>query len=411
MILRKKQRTAATKQRSHESAARAACRGCSAKTLALLVAVVGLCFLCALLFSPQVAHADTMDELESEIDDGLGNIDFSDLEEVSSPFFESFAEKVRQIINGEYDSAAGFLELISSMFGSNLTAILPQLISIFCVMIICGLARKTSQGFISEDTEKVISFVGLTVVIISVLSLVVEAYKQVSEMLTRVSVLTDAAMPVLLTLVIANGGNAVSSVCQPSMVMFSSVVINAVHKVIFPLSVFGMAFVLVSNISDNVRVSKMSHFLNSASSWILGVLFMVFSAFTTVQGISAAAIDGVSYRAAKFAAKNYIPILGGYVSDGFDIIVASTSLIKNAFGVVAMLLVFFITLQPLITLACVNLGLQAVAAVSEPVVDEKYVKMLSGISKCLNFLAALVIAVAFMFCILALVAICSANVL
>lgn len=377
------------------------------------IALVGvLCFVTlAVLFAPQSAFADTMDDLENEINEGLGNIDFSGVENVSQPFFESFAEKVRQIINGEFDSAAGFFEVVSSMFGSNLTGILPQLISIFCVLVICGLARRTSQGFISEDTEKVVSFVGLTVVIISVLSLVVEAFKQVSEMLARVSALTDAAMPILLTLVIANGGNAVSSVCQPSMVVFSSVVINVVQKVIFPLSVFGMAFVVVSNMSDNVRVSKMSQFLNSASSWVLGVLFMVFSAFTTVQGISASAIDGVSYRAAKFAAKNYIPILGGYISDGFDIIVASTSLIKNAFGAVSLLLVLLITLQPLVTLICVNLGLQAVSAVSEPIVDEKYVKMLGGISKSLNFLAALVIAVAFMFCILALVAICSANVL
>ena len=376
-----------------------------------------IAILCALLVAavfivlPQCAFADTMQDLEDEIEEGLGNIDFSAMESVSQPFFESFAEKVRQIINGEFDSAAGFFQVVSSMFGSNLASILPQLISIFCVLVIAGLARNTSHGFISEDTEKVISFVGLTVVIISVLSLVVEAYRQVAEMLNRVSALTDAAMPILLTLVIANGGSAVSSVCQPAMVVFSSVVINAVQKVIFPLSVFGLAFVVVSNISDNVRVSKTSQFLNSASSWMLGVLFMVFSAFTTVQGISASAIDGVSYRAAKFAAKNYIPILGGYISDGFDIIVASTSLIKNAFGAVSVLLVFLITLQPLVTLICVNLGLQAVAAVSEPIVEEKYVKMLTGISKCLNFLAALVIAVAFMFCILALVAICTANVL
>ena len=376
-----------------------------------IAAVVLLCVAIAVVLLPRAAFADTLDELENEINSGLGNIDFSAMESVSQPFFESFAEKVRQIINGEFDSAAGFFEIVSSMFGSNLSAILPQLISIFVVLVICGLARRTSSGFISEDTEKVISFVGLTVVIISVLSLVVEAYRQVSEMLSRVSALTDAAMPILLTLVIANGGSALSSVCQPSMVVFSSVVINVVQKVIFPLSVFGMAFVVVSNISDNVRVSKTSQFLNSTSAWVLGVTFMLFSAFTTVQGISASTIDGVSYRAAKFAAKNYIPILGGYISDGFDIIVASTSLIKNAFGAVSMLLVLLITLQPLVTLVCVNLGLQAVAAVSEPIVEEKYVKMLTGISKCLNFLAALVIAVAFMFCILALVAICSANVL
>ncbi len=372
--------------------------------IALIALLVVLCL-------PQTAFADVLDELNDEIDEGLENIDFSEMEELGQPFYHSFVEKVKQIINGEFDSAQSFLDVLSVLFADNLRSIFPQLAAIFCVLIVCGLVRRTSGGFISEDTEKVISFVGITVVITSVLTLVADAYKQVATLLSQVALLTDAAMPILLTLVIANGGNAVSAVCQPAMVVFSSVVINVIKTVILPLSVFGMAFVVVSNLSDNVRVSKASGFLNSASSWILGVMFMVFSAFTTVQGISASSIDGVSVRAAKFAAKNYIPILGGYISDGFDIIVASTSLIKNAFGAVSMLMVFFMALKPLITLVCVNLGLQALAAVSEPIADEKYVKLLGGISKCLTFLSALVIAVAFMFCILALIAICSANVL
>lgn len=373
-----------------------------------ILPVLLVALLCV-VFVPSVAFADTVDDLKQEVDKGLENIDFSEVENVSQPFFENFAEKVKQIINGEFDDTETFLKVLAELFAQNVVSVLPQLLSIFCVLVICGLVRRTSEGFISADTEKVVSFVGVTVVIISVLSLVFEAYKQVVELLSRVSALTDAAMPILLTLMIANGGTVASSVCQPAMVVFSSAVITVVKNVILPLSVFGLTFVVVGNLSDNVRIGKMSDFFNSCSSWCLGVTFTVFSAFTAVQGISAASIDGVSYRAAKFAAKNYIPVLGGYISDGFDIIVASTSLIKNAFGAVAMLLVFFIAVKPLITLVCVNLGLQAVAAVGEPLADARYVKILNGFGKCLTFLSALVVAVAFMFCILTLVAISCAN--
>ncbi len=366
--------------------------------------------LSALVF-PQIAYADVQEELDEEIENGLNNLDFSQMEEASKPFFENFAEKVRQIINGEFDSTQSFWDLLLSLLNSGFKEILPQLITVFCVLVICGLVRNTSDGFISADTGNVVSFVGIAVVTVSVLSLVWQAYKQVAQMLTQTAVLTDAAMPILLTLVVANGGSASSAVCQPSMVMFSSVVINTVKNVLLPLSVFGMAFVVVSNISSNIRVEKMSSFINSASSWLLGIMFTLYSAFTSVQGITAASIDGVSFRAAKFAAKNYIPILGGYISDGFDIVVASTSLIKNAFGAVSMLLMFFVAVRPLVTLVCVNLGLQAVAALSEPIVEGKYIKILGGLSKCLTFLTALVFAVAFMFCILTFIAINCANVI
>ncbi|MCM1290005.1 MAG: stage III sporulation protein AE [Corallococcus sp.] len=373
----------------------------------LFVLVSALLF--SIAFAPQFAYADVLDDLQQGVSDGLDNIDFSGVEEVGGSFIGNFVEKIRQIINGEFDSAESFLQLLGSLFGDNLSGILPQLVSIFCVLVVCGLTRNANDGFISVDTGNVISFVGVTVVLISVLSLVMQSYSQVATLLNQISALTDAAMPILLTLVIAGGGNVASGVCQPAMVMFSSAVIAVVKNLILPLSVFAFVFVVVSNISENVRVNKMSQFLNNASGWLLGVVFMLFSAFTTVQGITAAKIDGVSFRAAKFAAKNYIPILGGYISDGFDIVVAGSSLIKNAFGAVAMLLVFFMAVRPLMSLLCVNLGLQAVAAVSEPLVDGKYVKMLGGISKCLNFLSALVIAVSFMFCILTFIAISCGN--
>ena len=358
---------------------------------------------------PVVAHADVMQDLEDNIEEGLGSIDFSQVDSAASGFFGSVAEKVKSIINGEFDSAESFWSIIGSLFGQTVKGLMPQLISIFAVLVILGLIRKTNGGLISESTDSVVSFVGVAVVLFAVLSMVVDCYRKVFQMLSGVSVLSEVTAPILLTLLIANGGNTMSSVCQPSMVMFSTGIIEIIKNVILPLSIFALVFAAVSNISSNVRVSKASSFLNSTAGWILGIMFMLFSAVTTVQGISAASVDGVSFRAAKFATKNYIPILGGYLADGFDIVVASTSLIKNAFGVVSLLILLFTVIQPLVALLSVNLGLQAVAALSEPIVDEKYVKILGGISKTLTFLAVLVLAVAFMFCILILIAICSTN--
>lgn len=377
------------------------------KKILLSILLIAFCLVGSLHSS--VAFADTGDELEEELENGLSNIDFTDMDEVSEPFVVDVVEKIRQIINGEFDTTETFLELVGSLVQSDISYILPQLVCVFCILVICGLARHTSDGFVSKETSDVVSFVGVMVIATSVLSLIVAVYQQISEMLSQTSALADASMPILLTLVVANGGSATSSVCQPSMVLFSSAVISLVQNLLLPLSVFGTAFVVVSNISSNLRVEKLSEFFNSASIRILGVVFTLFSAFTAVQGVTAASIDGVSFRAAKFAAKNYIPILGGYISDGFDIVVASTSLIKNSFGAVTLLVLFFIVSKPLVSLLCVDLGLQAVAAFAEPIVDPKYIKILNGLCKNLTFLSALVFAVTFMFCILVFIAISCAN--
>ncbi len=371
--------------------------------------IVCIMILIVIICAPAYAHADIADDLNDNIDEGLNNIDFSEVNDVASDFFGDVAQKVRSIINGEFDDVNSFWEIVGSLFGEGVRELLPQLISVFVVLVILGLIRKSGGGLISDSTDSVVSFVGVTVVLASVLSMIVEVYKQIFSMLNRVATLSEVSSPILLTLLVANGGTASSSVCQPSMVMFSTMVIEFIRSVVLPMSVFALVFTAVSNISSNVRVNKASAFFTNAASWLLGVLFMLFSAVTTVQGLSAATIDGVSVRAAKFATKSYIPILGGYLADGFDIVAASTSLIKNAFGAVTLLILLFAVIKPLVCTLCLNLGLQAVAALSEPIVDEKYVRLLGGMSKTLTFLSVLVIAVSFMFGLLTLIAICSAN--
>lgn len=371
--------------------------------------LIALILVLAFTFVPYIARADTLGDLQNEVNDGVNEIDFSQVDEVANKHVGGIAEKVLSIINGEFDSAETFLGFVGALLTDGLKSVLPKLAAVFAIIVIMGLIRRNSGSMISDSTNEVVNFVGVTAVLTTVMALVVTSYKQIYQLLSEVSALAEVSMPILLTLLIANGGNVASTVCQPSMVMFSTVVIKTIQNVVLPLSIFATVFAIVGNISTNVKVNKMSSFLTSSSNWLLGTLFMVYSAFTSVQGITAASIDGVSYRVAKFATKSYIPILGGYLADGFDVVVASTSLIKNAFGVVALIVLIFMIAEPLMSVVSVNLGLQCVAALCEPIADERYVKILNGISKTLTFLAVLVLAVAFMFCILMLIAINCAN--
>lgn len=372
----------------------------------LLFTAALLCFVCI----PQFAYADIQQDLSDQVNEGLGNLDFSQVEQVTSGYIDNIVDKVRAIINGDFDNAESFLQMVLSLLGDNLSQLLPQLVSLFVVLVLVGLVRNTSGGFISQSTDNVVSFVGRTVVVLTLVSLFVDVFHQVDSVIAQLSLLAEVSMPILLTLVIANGSANLSAICQPSMVMFSGVIINVVQNVLLPLTLSATAFAFVSNLSQNVKVTKMSKFLNNMASWILGIMFTIFSAFTSVQGIVGASMDGVSYRMAKFTAKNYIPILGGYLSEGFDIVVASTTLIKNSFGVVLLLVLALMVIKPLLIILALNVGLQGVSALSEPISSDNCSSMFSGMCKSLTFLCALLIAVAFMFAILVIVAITCANV-
>ncbi|MBQ2711684.1 MAG: stage III sporulation protein AE [Clostridia bacterium] len=372
------------------------------KLLLLLITVI-------LVNSCGIAYADTIDELTDTVDQMLEGLDFSDIDSVAGDFIDSVYDKIQQIINGQFDSAESFWNIFWELLGSSLSNVSAAVVSVGIIMIILGLVKNTSDGLIGESTQTVISFVGVCLIVSSIVSLLADVYASVFSLMDKLASLSQASFPIMLTLLVSNGGNAVSTVCQPSMVIFSSFVIELVKNVILPFSVSSMIFVAVSSISRNIRLNKTASTIQSISTWLLGIVFMFFSAFTTVQGIGASTIDSVSFRAAKFAAKNYVPILGGYLAEGFDMVVASTTLVKNSFGIVCVLAIFLMIINPLSTILATNLSVQILTSVCEPIVDEKYITMLSKLSKCLSFLGVLVIAVAFMFCILLFICISCCN--
>ena len=364
-----------------------------------------------LIFTPTTCLANQTLEntLQENIAQGLGKIDFSEMQQASLGAVDNVVERILQIINGNFDDFSSFADLCIKLFFSNFTKIIQQLTPLAVVIIILGLVRNNNSGIMSQNTQKVVSFVGVSVVISIILETFVGMYNSALQVIQRVSAIGQASMPILLTLMVANGGNAISNVCQPSMAIFCTLVIEVVRTVIMPLSAFSVIFVAISSISSSVKIEKAASTLTSISSWLLSIVFVLFSAFTSVQGIVANSIDGVSFRMAKFATKSYVPILGGYLADGFDFIVASTSLIKNAFGLVCLCVLLSNVIEPILTIIVTNLALQIINAVCEPIADGKYTKLISGFGKWLTFLAVLLIAVSFMFCILIVIAIMCGN--
>jgi len=130
----------------------------------------------------------------------------------------------------------------------------------------------------------------------------------------------------------------------------------------------------------------------------------------TVQGINANVFDSVSLRAAKYATKNYIPIVGGYLAEGLDLVMASSVLVKNAFGVVALLMLGAIIVIPVVELVVFNLLMQLAAGIIEPITDERIVKFLTAISKNMMLLVVLILGVALMLFVVILLIISTANV-
>lgn len=355
-------------------------------------------------------------DLSNVVDDQLNNIDFTEIENFinsleDKTFFDvSFLGYVKSVLSGKSNfNIVSIFNMFLQYIMSDIIEILPTLFAVLGVSVFCSVAYMNKSSFLSESTKDVIFFVCFSTVILLVLNDVVSVLSNVYKTILSLSELSQCVFPVLLTLMVASGGNVSASIYTPTVAFLSTGFVSILTKFLFPLITVMLILGIVGNISKNVSLEKAHDFTVSLGKWSLGLCVTVFSFFITVQGIGSAITDGVSLRVTKYAITNSIPLIGGFLSGGFDLVLAGSVLIKNAVGVGSLFLIMVVTIKPILTLIVYRLLIMLFSAIIDPISDKRFTSYLSILNKTLSFLLALVIAVAFMIFILLLLLVCSAN--
>lgn len=220
------------------------------------------------------------------------------------------------------------------------------------------------------------------------------------ESVGRMSEMMQAIFPLMVTLLAAVGGTASSAFYQPAVMAAAGSMTTLISHVTLPFAVSVAVLTMVGSLSDGLRISRLRRLLRQVAEWTLGFGFTVFIGVMTVQGVSAAAVDGVSIRTAKYAMDNFIPIVGGMFADTVDTLVGGSLLIQNALGTTGLLLILGLCLTPLTqTLAAVTLY-RATAALLQPVAEGRVLRCMDGFAKVLMLLFIIQLCAAAMFVLL-----------
>ena len=377
-------------------------------------------------FVTYTAHAQSeaesiKQEFEQEIDTQLSNLDFSGIEgivtnlstEAKQMFSkQSFASVVSQVISGEYvGNSQNFFASAISLFFANIKEFLPTIATIVAISILGGMIGALRPTTNAKSIGNIVHFVTYGLVVVFLGAILANLIDLVTNTLKLIKGIFDAIFPILLTLLTAIGGSVSVGIYQPAIALLSGGFASLISYVLMPMFVFSLVFSLVGNLSSNVKLDKFVSFLQGSFKWTMGLCFTIFLGFVSIQGIMAGSVDGLSVRTAKYALKSYIPIVGGYVSDGLSIITASSVLIKNAIGGAGLFLLLSSIISPVLNLVVFMLALRFMAGIIEPVGDKKIANFVSEMSKSMSLLIALLIAVSFMYLVLTGLVMCSANLL
>lgn len=374
-----------------------------------------------LLKPPILAKAESLnstEEIETEIsntvNDLLGDLDLSGIDKLYDDEYKifgntSFKEKVNDLINGTYfDNYNNIFSAVISLVFDGLASLLPIFLTIIAIAVLSSILNNLKSDS-KNNVSQIVNFVCFAV-IITILSVNFKnVIQQTSDCLSLMKSQMDAIFPIILTLISAIGGTVSVSIFKPVVAILSNWISSLFSGLLLPIFIISFLFTVIGSLSPNVKLNKFNSFLSSIFKWIVGFVFTMFSSFLAIQGISAGKYDGISIKASKFAIKSYIPIIGGYLSEGLDFIMLGSILIKNAIGVAGLIILFVTILSPLIQILLLKLGLQLVAGIVEPTNNKEISDLISSCSKVLLFPIVLILGVAFMYIISIALLMCTAN--
>ncbi len=353
--------------------------------------------------------------LGDKIDELLRALDTQELEEylTSLSQFEqiSLKDKLKGVISGDFSlDYSSLTQSFLHLVWEELERLLPAFAVILAAGLVCGVLNSTKFGFLHSSMSDIIGFVGYLsvggVVLSCLLTVIASGFEAMNGMKRQMEII----YPLLLTLMAGSGGVVSVAVYRPAVAFFSSAISQLFLSVVMPVAVLLIVLSFVGHLTDEVKTGRLVELFKGVLKWLIGLSLGLFSLFLTVQGITSAQYDGLSLRAAKYAVSNSVPIVGGFLSGGLDLVLAGSALIKNALGSFSVFLLCATLLRPLVLLVVFQLFLRLSAAATDPV-GGKISAFLAQTANDLGYFIAGLLCMAFLYFLTLLLLICSSGVI
>lgn len=203
-------------------------------------------------------------------------------------------------------------------------------------------------------------------------------------------------IPILITLMITTGCITSAGMLEPIILFMVTVIGNFIVNVVIPITLVSTALGIISQISSKVQIDKLAKFMKSSTVWVLGVILTLFVGVTSLEGNLSSSVDGVTAKTTKAAVSNFIPVVGKILGDAVDTVMGCSIILKNALGVVGVIVIIGICIVPILKLATLMTMYYLGSALCQPIADEKIIKLLSHMGDTFKLLLAVLCSVSVM---------------
>ena len=298
-------------------------------------------------------------------------------------------------ITGNIDNTT-ILQSILNLVGGEILDCISVLGSVIVIIIIHSILKSISDGLENKSVSQITYYVQYILIVTLIMGNFADIMEMVQETIQNLVGFMNSLIPILITLMLTTGSIASASLLEPIILFIITFIGNFITTVLIPFVLFSTALNIVSKVSERIQVDKLSKFFNSTVVWILGIVLTLFIGVVSVEGSLSSTVDGITAKTAKAAVSNFIPVVGKILGDAVDTVIGCSNILKNAVGIIGVIIIIGICIAPIIKLA-ILMGLYYLAgAICQPIADEKIVKLLEEMGNTFKMLLAIMCSVSVM---------------
>ena len=294
---------------------------------------------------------------------------------------------------------SGFFGFFIELLGDELQRGISGVIAILLVIIIHSVLKAIIENLSNSNTGQIAYFVEYLAIVSIITANFADILLVTKNAINQLINFMRLFVPILITLMLTSGGLASSSGLGSIMILFMNIIGSVIGEILIPIVMCSTVLGIVNSFSDRAQVTGLAKFMKSGVLWILGIILTLFTCSLTLQGTLSQSVDGVTSKTAKAAISSFIPFVGKIMGDTFDTVIGCTNILKNAFGIVGVVVLFGIAILPIVKVTVMWFLLRLTASVCETIADNKIVKLLADISDSYKLLFGMLISCSIMFMI------------
>lgn len=355
-----------------------------------------LIIIIAIIFIPKTVKAEDNTIVTQKETFGINSF-IENSKQYTGEFFADadISEILNSAISGKVDNSKIYKKILN-ILGTEVQTGIKSLLSILAIIIIHSILKSISESLENDSISKLIyyvQYIAIVTIIMSNFSDVINLVKQTSDNLIG---FMNTLIPVLVSLMLYTGSITTTSILEPIILFLINFIGNLIQNILIPIILIIASISIISKISDQVQVAKLSKFLKSSTLWFLGIILTIFVGIVSLEGTLASSVDGITAKTAKSIVSSAVPVVGKILGDVVDSVLGCGIILKNAVGFVGVVIIISICIVPILKLSVLTISYKLVASISEVIADAKIVKLLDEMGDIFKILLGILFTIFFM---------------